>query len=282
MQTFLKPCRHGTFLLLKGDMISVNASVYGEWAEAEVVLFAHLLQPDGVVVEVGSNIGMHAVPLSKICSAGRVFCFEPQRTIFQMLCANLALNNRTNVNARNMAVGAKAGRIMVQTTDYETPFNYGSFSLKSGFSTEAAFGGQLSEEEIEVIALDKDRALAGLERLDLLKIDVEGMEVDVLKGAKALIANHLPDVFTEVQSADQIQNIRAQLGDEYIAYAYFTARYNERNFNKAACLLPNGHDRNIVLRHRSRDHALLAEKLLLVTDDFTDETIVPLIVPLPK
>ncbi len=281
MQTYIKPCRHGQFLLLKGDVISINANLYGEWAEAEIALFHSLLESKSVVVEVGANIGLHSVPLSRICHEGRVFCFEPQRAIFHMLCGNLALNNRTNVTARQLGVSSKATRVMVQTTDYETLFNYGAFSVKAGFSTEEPFPGTVGEEELELIALDKDRALAALERLDLLKIDTEGMEVDILKGAKALIARHLPDIFVEIQSAEHAHAIRAQLGEDYLAYAFFSVRYNPNNFNKAACLLPEGHDKNIILRHRSRDQSVLSDRLVEITDAFTNETQLPLIAPVP-
>ena len=49
------------------------------------------------MVEVGANIGMHAVPIAKAIASGRLICFEPQRVIFQQLCCNLSLNNLTNV-----------------------------------------------------------------------------------------------------------------------------------------------------------------------------------------
>ena len=83
MQTFLKDCRWGRFLLLRGDMISTYADVYGEWSELEVSLYRRLLKTDSVVVEVGANLGLHTVPLAKIASSGRVICFEPRRAILQ-------------------------------------------------------------------------------------------------------------------------------------------------------------------------------------------------------
>src|SRR5438445_82607 len=110
MQTFLKDCRWGRFLLIRGDMISSYVSQLGHWADIEVDLFRALLPPSGgVCIEVGANIGMHAVPLSQLCEGGEVICYEPQRPIFHVLCANLALNNRLNVRTRHAAVGEKAG-----------------------------------------------------------------------------------------------------------------------------------------------------------------------------
>ena len=61
MQTFLKDCRWGRFILLRGDMISTYADVYGEWCELEVSLYRRLVTPDSVVIEVGANLGLHSV-----------------------------------------------------------------------------------------------------------------------------------------------------------------------------------------------------------------------------
>ena len=97
MRTYLQTLRHGLFNLIHGDMISHIASRYGEWADAEVAMFQRLLRGGDNVVEVGANIGMHAVPIAKAIASGRLICFEPQRVIFQQLCCNLSLNNLTNV-----------------------------------------------------------------------------------------------------------------------------------------------------------------------------------------
>jgi hypothetical protein len=105
MQTYLKDCRWGRFLLLRGDMISTYADVYGEWSELEVSLYRRILKPDSVVIEVGANLGLHTVPLAKIVASGQVICFEPQRLIFHVLSGNLALNDLSNVHAHRLAVG---------------------------------------------------------------------------------------------------------------------------------------------------------------------------------
>jgi hypothetical protein len=85
VNTYLKRCRWGQFLLVRGDLISEYVNLYGEWCEGEVELFRALLPEDGVAVEVGSNIGMHAVPISRFCARGALFCYEPQRVV-NMLC----------------------------------------------------------------------------------------------------------------------------------------------------------------------------------------------------
>ncbi len=58
--------------LLRGDMVSEYADLYGEWQELEVCLFRDILRADSNVIEVGAHIGMHSVPLSRIASQGQV------------------------------------------------------------------------------------------------------------------------------------------------------------------------------------------------------------------
>jgi FkbM family methyltransferase len=246
MQTFLKDCRWGRFLLLRGDMISTYVDIYGEWSELEVALYRSLLQANSVVVEVGANLGMHTVPLAKLVPSGCVICFEPQRPIFQILCGNLALNNLTNVDAEHLAVGELQETVTIQTTDYETPWNYGAFSLTAGLSTEGRFPGPVGAESVSVVTLDEFPQTADLERLDLLKIDTEGFELAVLRGAQALICRLRPILFVENNNAAYadalIQHIR-DLG--YSPYWFCTERFQRDNYNRVGWQVA-GQDTNMV------------------------------------
>ena len=216
MKTFLKDCRWGKFLLIEGDLISGYVNALGHWCDIEVDLFRMLLPTEtGTCIEVGSNIGMHAVPLAKLCSRGELICYEPQRPIFHVLCANLALNNCLNVTTRRAAVGEKNGRIEIETDDYDQPWNYGSFSVSTGFSNEGQFSGPVKTEMVDIVALDRDPALEKLTALHLLKIDAEGHELSVIAGAKKLIARHKPNVFVEPggkQNIDRLRDAMRKLG----------------------------------------------------------------------
>lgn len=234
MKTYIKPCRWGQFLLIQGDLISEYANLYGEWCEGEVDLFKRLLPADGVVIEVGSNIGTHSVALSQLCHKGQVFCYEPQRVVFQVLCANIALNNRLNVFAQQCAVGAQAQTLDIQSSDYDQPWNYGAFSLAAGFSTEFAFPGTARLEKVNVVALDHDPQLQGLTRLDLLKIDAEGFEPQVLQGARQTIAKFKPYLFIENNDERHFDTLLAQIcALGYVCCWYCSARYRPSNHNRA-------------------------------------------------
>ncbi|MFC3174646.1 FkbM family methyltransferase [Novosphingobium bradum] len=248
MKTFIKDCRRGRFLLIEGDMISGYVDRLGHWCDVEVDLFRSLLpERGGVCIEVGANIGMHAVPLARMCAGGKLVCYEPQRPIFHVLCANLALNNLLNVEARRAAVGRAPGRIAIETSAYDQPWNYGSFSIGSGFSTEGAYGAPVVTEGVEIVSLDSDPALEGLERVDLLKIDAEGHEMDVLEGARALIARHRPAIFVEPGGADRIDGLAALIGAMgYRGYWFVSSRYAKGDPLPKPGVLERDYDINLV------------------------------------
>jgi FkbM family methyltransferase len=252
MKTFLKDLRWGQFLLLRGDMISILSDLYGEWSEMEVRLFKRYLTPQSNVVEVGANLGLHSVPLAKIAHQGKVICFEPQRIIFQILCANIAINNLLNVHLHNRAVSDTEREIVIQSSDYETPWNYGSFSIEKGMSTEGDFKGSVTSESVMATKLDTFRPVTELPAVALLKIDAEQHEIAVLNGAEGLIARHRPLIFVENNNAQYgdglIQRIKA-IG--YSPYWFCSARAQPDNFNRVGIIV-TGADANMICFPRER------------------------------
>jgi FkbM family methyltransferase len=195
--TRLKPCRHGRMLFLTNDRyIGASLDLYGEYCEGESALFAQILAPGQIVAEVGANIGAHTVHLAKLVGpAGQVLAFEPQRIVFQILCANLALNEAFNVRAFQAASGAEPGALTVPFVNYAAPdSNFGGVSLV----------GVERGETVPVTPLDS----IDLPSLRLVKIDVEGMEAGVIAGARNHILRHRPILYVEndrrANSADLI------------------------------------------------------------------------------
>lgn len=215
----LRQCRHGPLMFLRDDMyIGRSLSLYGEFSELEAALFAQMVRRDDVVVEVGANIGAHTVHLAQLVGpGGRVHAYEPQRVIFQLLCANVALNGLFNVHAHQAGVGASAGQLHVPPTDYAAVNNFGGLSLSSDPNGEA----------VPVVALDT----LALSSLRLLKIDVEGMEYEVLSGARQLIATHSPLLYVEndrIEKSPALITLIESLG--YDMYWHLPTLYNPANF----------------------------------------------------
>jgi len=172
MQNKIKDCRHGRFTYLPNDAyIGRSLDVYGEYCEGEIDIFRQLLRPGDVAMDVGANIGALTVGMARtVQSAGAVVAFEPQRTIYDILCNNLRLNAVTNVRALRQAVGSAPGVIRVPPLDYRQVDNCGGVAL-----------GGPTGEEVDVVTIDS----LGLPRLRILKIDVEGMEWEAVTGARS-------------------------------------------------------------------------------------------------
>jgi FkbM family methyltransferase len=187
----LRQCRHGSLLYNINDLyIGRSLELYGEWSEGEIALFQHLVRSGDVVVEVGANIGTHTVFFAKAVGvAGMVLAFEPQRIVFQTLCGNLALNSLTNVHCYSVGLGEAPGFAQIPVLDYRQPLNFGGVSL----------GQVATGEQVQIATLDS----FALPRCRLLKIDVEGMELAVLKGAVETIRRCQPILYLENDRQDR-------------------------------------------------------------------------------
>lgn len=194
-----RPGRHGMMrFFAKDTYIGRSLALYGEYSDAEPRLAAMLVGPGDVVVEAGSNIGAHTVPLARtVGPTGCVHAFEPQRVVHELLAHNLVTNGLHNVVLHRAAVGNAPGRITVPIPDYGRSGNFGAVSL-----------GALSGEPVPVETIDR----LGLDRLALLKADVEGMEALVIEGAARSIARFRPALYLEndweEHSADLIATLQ--------------------------------------------------------------------------
>lgn len=216
----LAKCRHGVMLFNSNDIyIGKSLRNYGEYSKGEMDLFRKIVQKNMVVVEGGANIGAHTVGLSQMLGpAGRLYAFEPQRIVFQTLCANLALNSCANVYAYQAALGAHGGNTLVPDLSPETPNNFGGFSLRD----------QSHGERTPLRTIDE----LGLTACNLLKLDIEGMEVEALKGASRTVQTCRPTIFVENDRRDRSEELLSLLMSwDYRPYWHITPLFSEDNFN---------------------------------------------------
>lgn len=213
----MRVCRYGRMLYNPRDQY-VGASLhrYGEFSQGEVDLFAEAVTPESWVVDAGANIGAHTVWFAR--RAKVVLAFEPQRHLFQILCANLACNSLLNVWAHPMGLGARPAQVRVPVLNQHVPNNFGGLWIE----------GHQTGEPVEVRPLDGFR----LPRLDFLKIDVEGMELAVLEGAAATIGRHRPLIYAENDREDHDAGLRAALAaHDYECFEHRPSLYNSENFD---------------------------------------------------
>jgi FkbM family methyltransferase len=215
----LKKCRHGVMMYLAADQgIGRALELYGEFAESENRVMTTLLNPGDVALDVGANLGTVTLALARrVGPQGRIYAFEPQRVIFQHLCTNIVLNGLLNVDARCAAVGDKAGTAYIPALD---PLTEGRFG-----SSQVSLSGE--GEAVPMMTID-DLALP---RCHLIKIDVEGMEWQVLSGAAHTITRHRPALYFEAKSGGNTRACLSWLLErDYALYWHFAHFYDAQNF----------------------------------------------------
>lgn len=128
----LTKAKNGYILYNRFDRyIGRSIQEYGEFSELEADIFRQIVKEGDSVIEVGANIGTHTLVLSNLCKdSGKVIAFEPQRVVYQTLCANIALNSKTNVFAYQQALSDKNGYLNIPILDYKTTNNFGGISLQ--------------------------------------------------------------------------------------------------------------------------------------------------------
>jgi len=215
----LASSNHGTMIVNRLDYRMVDAQrgygvgyqllETGNFDPGEVSLAVDLLalrrkfHGDGVVaIDCGANIGVHTIEWAAFMTGwGSVLSIEAQERIYYALAGNIAINNCFNAIAINAAVSSESGLLSIPTPNYLVPSSFGSLELRQRSGNE--FIGQAVDytqntSTVRKLALDE----FNLPRLDLIKIDIEGMELEALEGAKETIGRTRPIMLIEKINTD--------------------------------------------------------------------------------
>ncbi|MBO0731272.1 MAG: FkbM family methyltransferase [Acidimicrobiaceae bacterium] len=168
--------------------------------------------PDSVIVDVGANIGLHALSLAATCPRGHVHAFEPVPRTERLLRENIDLNGAPNITVYPVAAGAERGVLRFfdneefaagsMALDGADPLLVESLAARSHADTAPTGTREAQGREIAVpcARLDDYYTKIGLTRLDVLKIDAEGHDLQVLRGAREVLARFRPLVQLEFAS----------------------------------------------------------------------------------
>jgi FkbM family methyltransferase len=248
---------NGCYYLYNQNDVYVGQSIekYGEFSALEMALLKQLCAPGDAVIDAGANIGAHTIWLAKqVGNEGRVIAFEPQRLVFQTLCANVALNSLENVDCYLAALGETDGAILVPELDPRQRSNFGGLGLEN------------MNQGMEVPCLTLDRFIA-IPKLKLIKIDVEGMEAEVIKGGLQLIEKFKPFLYLEndrVEKSEALMTLIDSLG--YRMFWHTPFLFNPDNFYKnSENIYPTVVSCNLLCVHRDSDMAIESQEIT----DFT-------------
>ena len=169
----------GNKLILNEKGLALSISHYGTYEELESKIMEEKIEMGNIVVDVGANIGLHTLNMARIVgNAGQVFAFEPDPSNFEILKKNAKINNYKNIILEQKAVGDKHGRTTLYQSDH--PGKHRIFP-----QTDQA----KSQVQVELTNLDNYFDSDMIDKINFIKIDVEGLEFSVLKGMKNILKN---------------------------------------------------------------------------------------------
>lgn len=215
-------CDHGTFIVNRFDC-DKELTGQSRWLldhgnvssfEAQIAYLNIKNKENPIIFDVGANIGTFTSWMSKAFPNGKVYSFEPQRLIFQMICGNMAINNLDNVYIFNIALGNENKTIEFDEPDYFQNIDYGTFSLKKEIIEKKSKYKNI----VDLLKLDFFIEKYKINSIDFIKIDAEGMDLEVIQGATESIKKFMPCVL--VEHSDNQVSILDELKKELIKYNY--------------------------------------------------------------
>lgn len=168
-------------------MIKTGTTVHP--AENETIATIISTLPENcIIVDAGANVGAFCVPMTIAARKknGTVHAFEVQKKLYRALCGTIVLNDFDNLEVYNVGLGATEGSLKIPKINYNLNQDFGMVSL-------ADQNSMTQYDHIDIVSVDQ----LSFERLDFFKIDVEGMELDILKGAQETIKVYRPYLWIE-------------------------------------------------------------------------------------
>ncbi len=226
-ERFVKKLPNGLLMEVSAnDHIEKYLFWYGAYEKKEVTTMQALLTADSVVVDIGANIGYYSLMAAEKVTAGRIYSFEPVTKNLGKIERNISLNKFTVIHPIQTAISNVSG----STTIY---ISADDNSGMSGLRTAENFSGQ--SETVKCLTLDEAVIEYNLPKINLIKIDVEGSEVNVLKGMMKIITEQKPIILIEVLAVtlsmynEQIETIYKTLfANKYISYKVTSINVLER------------------------------------------------------
>ena len=168
----------------RGDLIQESIVDAGSfWEQSLLQKVRRYIKPHARVLDIGANIGNHSVFFALFCDVMEVVAFEPQKTCGDVFVRNVALNHlEDKVRLENRALGAEVGKMAIACTQ---PANSGGVAFRADPS------GTYDATTLDACAFD---------RIDFVKIDVEGAQLDVLRGGQETLRRDKPAIWVEMNS----------------------------------------------------------------------------------
>lgn len=180
---------NGKMYTMLGDQNYLGA--YGVYFEPYTIeIFKLFCKEDSQVIDIGANIGLTAIALGDICHAGKVAAIEPIPITFEFLKKNIQTSRLNNISLHNFALGNKEDSILMQGCE---DFLAGAFIANQYQANKEHF-----KVSVPLYTLDKVYNILHLDRVDFIKLDIEGYELFFLEGAQQVLKAFKPIVYLEM------------------------------------------------------------------------------------
>lgn len=207
---------HGRFIVnrhcaFQAESLIKTGATHIESELQNIFALIDILPPGSLIIDGGANAGFFTIPVAnRVRGRGhKIISFEPQQMLYRALSGSLALNDIDFCDLHYAGLGEQPGVAMVPPIDYGTPQDFGMV--------------QISEEgegtPVEIMTIDG----MNLDRVDFIKLDVEGYECAALSGGIESIKQYRPYIWVEffISGADTIKQALSTVPD----YAFYQVDY---------------------------------------------------------
>ena len=217
-RTHTVPFHHVTpdglnFQLVPGEIVDQYIATEGIYERRFLRFFRGVLPRGCVMIDIGANIGNHALYLHDLCSA--VHCYEPNPAAARRLRQNIELNNATNIHVHEVGLGDRNATLAFASN---VAGNLGNSGYLIGQEHQA---GTFETIELPIRRADEAIRELALDRIDFIKIDIEGLEPQIFSGLEQTIARYRPLISFEFHAhltpISAFEHIRECLPDYLIA-----------------------------------------------------------------
>jgi len=189
-KSYKKKLPGGFYMLVRpSEHIQQQLFWYGYYEKELGDLIKTSLKPGDVFLDMGANIGYFSLLAATKEPTSKVFSFEPVINLFQKLEENISINHVKNITAFNIAVGEREEEkeIFISGSDN---------SGMSSFHQPENYSGK--KEKVKVVTIDGWFKTAGVSKVDLVKLDIEGSELAALRGMAGVLQNFKPLIIAEI------------------------------------------------------------------------------------
>lgn len=195
------------FTMLMNDSITKHLEKNDLWEPHMVKFMSMYIQPGFNCLDVGSCFGYHALHMARLANDGITIAYEPFSVAYNLLCKNVMDNKMKNIVCKNLAVGhVNKSLYLGNAYNDENHMNIGdSFVFEDNKETEVSRGTvyrdnvklAVNKFKIECVTLDSEPDM----KIDFIKMDVQGYEINALRGAKNLLLRYKPVIAIELEES---------------------------------------------------------------------------------